>query len=272
MHYPSWVPDEVVARRLLAVNLSDLAAVGASPEHALLSLSGPPEWDRRNFLDSLVSACESHGVSLVGGDLARHEEVVATLVLLGRRPEAGRWVRRDAARPGDVLWSGGDFGESAAGRRLLERHRESIDYDGDLVVDLSEPAVVRAIRRHLLPRPQLRLGEWLGSTRRAAAIDVSDGLALDLHRLARSSDVGAVVEHVPIDDEIAALLSDLGHDPEKEALSGGEDYVLLFTLPPGVSPPSDLGCRRLGSIVERGVWRRRDGALSSLEPEGWDHL
>ncbi len=262
------------------MNLSDLAAVGAAPGFALLALAAPAGFDHRRFLRAFAAACRGAGVALVGGDLARAPQLVATLTLLGRRRPGGRWLRRDAARPGDALWVGGTLGESALGRLLLARgatwHHGRVELPADLVGDAATArAARRAVRRHLLPRPQLPLSAELARRRRCACLDVSDGLARDLGRLAAASAVGATVEAaaLPIPRGARALAAALGVDPFTLALGGGEDYVLLFTLPAGA--PAPPGCARIGTIdgqPRRGLRLREGDRVRPLPPLGWDHL
>jgi len=257
VHFPPGLDPALVARRLLAVNLSDLAAMGAEPGHAFLALSAPPAFDRERFFDAFVEACREWNVTLAGGDLARCDQVVATLTLIGTKPAGGRWLRRSDAQPGHDLWLGGTVGESAAGRMLIARG-----------ADAEEPAV----RRHLMPVPQLALGRWLGRQSEGAAMDVSDGVAIDLHRLCRESGTGAVIdaEALPFADGFLDLCNTLAADPYELALAGGEDYVLLFTLPPGAQPP---GCHRIGTILgETKIEWIREGRRRALPAAGWDHL
>lgn len=285
VHYPPDTDPAVVARRLLAVNLSDLAAMGAEPAYALLALSVPPGFDHRRFFTALLAACRAHGVTLAGGDLARHPATAtSTLTLLGRRPAGGRWLRRGAAAAGDVLWLGGTVGESAAGRMLLAAGARLVGARAAGRVELPErfaaPAAMartaaRAVRRHLAPSPQLALGRALGRLRRAAAIDLSDGLALDLARLARESGVGAEIEaeRLPLARGFGALCERLGCDPLALALGGGEDYVLLFALPAGVSPPAEHSCSAIGAVTRARALRWvRGGRRTPLPRLGWDHL
>ncbi len=282
IHFLPGLDPALVARRLLAVNLSDLAASGATPAWAFLSLAVPPGYDARRFFRAFVRATEAAGVTLAGGDLARLPRgFVATLTLLGRRPEAGRWLKRGAARAGDVLYLGGTLGESALGQRLLARGaRIDVRKRATLPVDLALPrallpAARRAIVRHIEPRPQLALGEALGQAKRAAALDVSDGLARDLHRLCAASKVGAWIdaEALPYASRFSDLCETIGEDPLALALSGGEDYVLLFTLPAQSAPPDEFSCTRIGEITrERTVRIRSGGVRRTLDPLGWDHL
>ena len=280
VHFPEGLDPRRAARRLLAVNLSDLAAVGARPRSAFLALAGPSERLFRGFLDGLVAACREAGVELAGGDLARTERLHASLTVTGELPPRGRWVRRDAARPGDRLWLGGTVGESAAGRLVLAAGAGVAGRGIDLPPELAAPralarAARRAVRRHLAPRPQLELGAWLGRRRRAAAIDISDGLALDLHRLLEASRVGATLEaeRLPLAERAGELAARLGRTALELALTGGEDYVLLFALAPSATPPEAAGCRAIGTVTGgRTVHLRHGGRTRRLEAAGWDHL
>jgi thiamine-monophosphate kinase len=277
-HFLPGTDPAVVARRLLAVNLSDLAAVGALPVMALLALAAPPGFDHKRFLRAFARACRAVSVSLVGGDLARAPQLVATLTLLGQRRPGGRWMRRDAARPGDALWVGGTLGESALGRLLVARGATMRGARVALPRGLSSnpvdaDAARRAVRRHLLPQPQLALSAMLARRPRCACIDVSDGLARDLARLALASGVGATIDAdtLPLSTGADRVARALGVDLLELALGGGEDYVLLFTLPARSRAPAS--CVRIGMVEPRGGMRlRRDGRTAALPPAGWDHL
>jgi thiamine-monophosphate kinase len=279
VHFLPETPPEVVARRLLAVNLSDLAATGAEPAYAFLALTAPPGFAHRRFFTALLAACDSWGVRLAGGDLASHPTAfVASLTLVGRKPRNGRWLRRSGALPGDVLWVGGTLGESAVGQRLLAlgfRLRRG-RLQGS--VELPRPlraAARQALIRHLAPTPQLALGRWLGRQRRCAAMDLSDGLSRDLPRLASASRVGAKVllDALPSSPGFAALCRFLEASPPQLALGGGEDYVLLFTLPSGENPPLRFACQAIGEILPGAtVYRIENGRRAPWSELGWDHL
>jgi len=281
VHFPPDLPEPVLARRLLAVNLSDLAATGAVPAFGFLALSAAEGFDHRRFFRAFLSACKSFGVRLAGGDLARHPQATtATLTLLGTRPSGGRFLRRRNARPGDGLWLSGTVGESAAGRFLIALGAR---FDGQKVVlprrfDASalRAAARQAVCRHLQPEPHLALGRWLGRQPRAAAIDLSDGLALDLSRLCTESGTGALVNtwELPFSDHFRELARAIDRDPETLALGGGEDYALLFTLPPGQRPPRPFHCTPIGTITDDRRLRRlrQDGRVEDLPLLGWDHL
>lgn len=275
VHFTPDLDSALLARRLLAVNLSDLAAMGALPAYAFLALSTPPGFDHQRFFRALLTACRRYGLRLAGGDLASSTQTTATLTLLGILPGGGRWLQRSGAIPGHGLWLGGTIGESAAGRLLIERGAR-IDLPAACEENRLLASVARrAVRRHLLPTPQLELGQWLGQQAEGAAIDVSDGLARDLHRLCRESHAGAEIaaDDLPFAARFAALCTWIQSDPIELALGGGEDYVLLFTLPAGVSPPEDFGCRRIGRITKsRDIRLRSKGVTRRLPDFGWDHL
>jgi len=291
VHFVPDLPPAQLAARLLAVNLSDLAAMGALPAYAFLALTAAPGFDHRRFFRGLLAACARHRLLLAGGDLSggAGETLIATLTLLGRKRRGARWLRRAGAATGHDLWLGGTVGESAAGRLLVGAGARIAAGRVRLPAAWEEgererrpqarlplaAAARRAVRRHLLPRPQLELGQWLGRQPAGAAIDVSDGLALDLHRLCGESGVGARVEagRLPLAARFPELCAALGAGAERLALGGGEDYVLLFTLPAGLEPPARFACRRIGAITAgRRLTIGEHGATRRLAPEGWDHL
>jgi len=279
-HFPPGLDPVLVARRLLEVNLSDIAAAGARPTHALLSMAAPVTFDHRRFLNALADACRRRRVLLVGGDTARSEGVNLSLTLLGTRPPRGRLLRRDAARPGDRLWLGGTVGQAALGRRLIELGARITGRRVELPKRFQAPASLRktaasAVRRQFQPRAQIELGFWLGRRSRAAAIDISDGLALDLTRLCTASEVGAEIDGtaLPLAAGFHRLADALDLPPEACAFGGGEDYVLLFALPPRVRPPAALGSSAIGRLVTgREIVVVQAGQPTPLAPLGWSHL
>jgi len=280
VHFPPGLDPRVVARRLLAVNLSDLAAMGAEPHYAFLAVSSPPDQDIKRFLQALLQATRDANVELAGGDLARGPVLSATLTLVGGKAPRGRWVRRSNGKPGDRLWLGGPVGQSALGRRLLEGgadyQKSRIQLPPKLASDPCLATAARqAIRRHLFPDPQIELGLWLAHRRRAAAIDISDGLSLDLHRLCRESGVGAHLhaDHLPTTTHFLDLCAWLQLRPMDLMLSGGEDYCLLFCLPASIHPPDRFGCAGVGELTrDRSIRLIEGGRVRLLEPQGWDHL
>ncbi len=279
VHFMPDLDAATIARRLLAVNLSDLAAMGATPTFAFLALAAPRDFDHRLFFSALAKACDDFELELAGGDLSSHSQVTAALTLLGRKPEDRRWLRRSDARPGEHLWLGGTVGEAAVGLKMLE-HDVTVTGRTIRIPDhLALPEALqhearRAVRRQLSPTPQLELGKWLGCVAAGAAIDLSDGLARDLHRLCSKSGVGAEIalDRLPLARGHKRLAELVGCDWKELALTGGEDYVLLFSLPPGTEPPGRFGCTRIGAVAGSGVVLSEAGKRTPLAAAGWDHL
>ena len=282
VHIPVDLDPAAAARRLLAVSLSDLAATGAVPRWMLVALGIDDEDAARRFLAALVRAGRRYEVELIGGDTARPTtpgRLDASLTVVGEIPADGAALTRDAARPDDRLWIGGPVGESALGLDLVRLGARIAGRRANLLEGLPDGlsrVASRVLRRHLEPRPQLDLGLLLGRRSPAgAAIDVSDGLATDAARLCRRSGVGCELEEgaLALRADARRLAHHLGREPLELVLAGGEDYVLLFTLPPdaGLQHP---GCRPIGRITTRpGLKLRRvGGTLEPLSAGGWDHL
>jgi thiamine-monophosphate kinase len=211
----------------LAVNLSDIAAMGGVPHHALLSLGWPPNRERGlalEFAAGLAQAAREYGVAVIGGDtVASPSGITVTVTLIGQVP-ASQMLRRSTAQVGDLIFVTGPLGEAAAGLTIL---RQGLA----LAQDLKETLV----EAQLLPRPQLAAGRLLAQEGLATAlIDTSDGVATDLYHICQASGVGARLKAsaVPVSPRVQSAAPDLGRDPLTLALTGGEDYLLLFTSPP----------------------------------------
>jgi len=203
-----------VGWKALAVNLSDLAAMGARPLWALLALGVPPATPSARLLAiarGLGRCARQHGLAVVGGNVSRAAELSLTVTVLGEVPR-GQALRRDGARAGDLVLVSGTLGDAALGL---------------------EPGAAAALRRRQR-RPTPRLGLGLGLRRLAsAAVDLSDGLAQDLGHLCRASGVGAVLQAAWLPRSAAARAACAGlPDPWGPALRGGEDYELCVTVPP----------------------------------------
>ena len=208
----------------LTVNLSDIAAMGGDPGPALLSLGWPPDRDRRvalAFAAGLAQAAREYGVAVIGGDtVASPGGLIVTVTLTGRVP-AAQMLRRAGAGIGDLIFVTGPLGEAAAGLEIL---RQGLELPPDLKEALTEA--------QLRPRPHLRAGRLLAQEGLATAlIDTSDGIATDLYHICRASGVGARIPAaaVPVSPRVTAAAPHLGRDPLDLALTGGEDYLLLFT-------------------------------------------
>ncbi len=273
VHVPEGTAAEVVAERLLRVNLSDIAAGGARPRFVFANVAAPADYPVKGFMDGLVRACREFDVELRGGDTSSAPRPVFSLTLFGDLPEGGRSPARSRAEPGDRLWLSGSVGQSRVGREALKVGIERIPTG-------LRAAAEAAVERHLRPEPHLEVGQWLAAQARTAAIDISDGLALDLHRLCEASGVGAILEAnaLPLAGDHAALAEALELDPLEAALGGGEDYVLLFSLPEEIEPPAALGAVEVGVVTAPAqtapgaVRLREDGKLSRMATMGWNHL
>jgi thiamine-monophosphate kinase len=239
VHFLPLDPPASVGWKLVAVNLSDLAAKGAVPAAALLSLTltGDGDWEA-GFIGGVEAACESYGLQLIGGDtiaLPDGAPRVLGLTAIGRAGE--RVPDRSGGKPGDGLWLVGDLGDAAAG---LDRVRADKKAAGPLV---------DAYRR---PVPLLAAGQALAPHARAM-MDVSDGLLLDASRMAEASGCTAVIDldSLPLSDDFIAALGE-GREARLFAATAGDDYALLAALPADFSTlclPSEARITRLGSLA-----------------------
>lgn len=264
-------PPEAVGHRALARSLSDVAAMGGWPRFALIALALSKQTRRawvEEFYRGLSRLADRFHVRIIGGDTAiKAGGVVVDVVVAGTVAEGAALVR-SGAKSGDAIFVAGTLGLSAAGLRALRSGKEG--------------RLTDAVRAHLYPEPQCRLGEYLSKERVAtAAIDLSDGLSADLPRLLRASGVGARIRAAAI--PAPRIRAGSGKRPRRAlalALNGGEDYKLLFTAPTlklARLPVSIGGARltRIGEICkehpgvalieENGRWR-------PLPERGYDHF
>ena len=255
----AWLTFEQLGYKATMGALSDLAAMGAAPLGVLSSLILPRDVDD-DALEALArgqaQACQEAGTSVVGGNLARGEALSITTTVIGDAPTP---LRRDGARPGDAVVVAGPLGLAAAGLRALLTDRA-----GDPVF---EPALA-AWRR---PRARLDDGRRLARLA-TAAIDVSDGLALDLTRMADASGCKVVLSaEALVDARLPPIAAALGVDPLELAVSGGEDYALLATVPHDAEL---AGLARVGRCAagEGVVLERAGGEPTAVQPAGWDHF
>jgi thiamine-monophosphate kinase len=282
------LPPRFLGRKAVAVNVSDVAAMGGTPLAALLSLSVPGDTDVGSLWQVVGGASERArelDLSLVGGNLSLAPGGIAVDVAVMGATLAGRVLRRSGARAGDGLYLSGRIGASATGLALLQRGMVLSPEGGLIVPDgLREGPISLSedvIRAHIDPEPRLSLGRELNRRKLATAcIDVSDGLGLDLHRLCRASGVGARVEEgaLPVAPGVLAWERFFRRDATATAVSGGEDYELLFTGSvtklERLRDECDFTFTRIGEVVpgERVEIAMRSGALETLAPSGWDHF
>ena len=268
VHFPHASPAASIGHRALAVNLSDLAAMGARPAWALLALTLPDAREAwlEEFAAGFGALARAHEVALVGGDTTRGPLCV-TVQLLGHVPR-GTALRRSGAHAGDALFVSGTPGDAAAGLALEQ---------GQLQAPQDAHSYLR--ERFLWPTPRVALGERLRDYA-SACIDVSDGLLGDAGKLASASRAGAALafEQLPVSEPLLAVL---GEARARElALTGGDDYELCFSVPPhslarllSELPPQRWGYTRIGTVrADGGVVVMRDGTVMEFSHSGYPHF
>ena len=264
VHFLSFDPPASVGWKLVASNLSDLAAKGAEPVGALLSLAlSDADWDR-SFLNGIEAACESYGLPLIGGDTIALPEGAPRVYGLTAIGKAGRETPdRSGGRAGDRLWLAGSVGDAALGLALLQADAAA---SGQLV---------ESYRR---PIPLLQMGQALAPLA-TGMMDVSDGLLLDLTRLCAASGCGAEVDldSLPLS---RAFIAERGQDRWARlfAATGGDDYALLAALPSDLDPlsvslPQQPSLTAIGHLVEGSsiALFDREGPVPLPESLGYEH-
>ena len=228
-----------LGRKLAAVNLSDMAAQGAFPRWAFLNLAIPTRYRQclddfiLPFAEGLCSMLGAYGAMLSGGDtVSSPGELVLSLTLMGELTE-GRWLSRSGASPGDIIYCSGPLGESAAGLAILSMQSCRLQ----LRHKVRRTVLDRLERRHLDPVPRIGLGRLLLSENLACAgMDMSDGLATDLAHMCRMSGTGAEIheENIPVSRALRSVCRQCRSigNPLDLALFGGEDFELLWAVPP----------------------------------------
>lgn len=280
-------PPRSVGHRALARSLSDLAAMGAKPRFALLSLALRRGLTRpwiTAFYDGMDALSGRFGVTLIGGDTAVVDTATTADIIVIGEVERGRALLRSSARPGDRIYVTGRLGLSALGLELLlggARPAVSVSRSLRKVGGRKDAgrnaAIEDALTRHLYPEPRCKAGIALAHRRLAsAAIDVSDGFAADLARLCESSNCGAVVREAQLPLPPEGLSK---RDPLDLALHGGEDYDLIFTVPPRRSTrvPRGIGgvtIHEVGEIRDSRhlILARAKGCEVAFDTQGYDHF
>jgi thiamine-monophosphate kinase len=293
-----FVPPDAIGHRALAVNISDLAAMGAAPRAALLSLVLPDQLEVAVIdavVDGLLTLAERHRVAVIGGNITRSprlgsEQAPGPLMIdvtaIGSvKPR--RILTRSGARPGDEVFVTGTIGGAAVGLHSLESRaggpegpplRSSAGVEADLQVRLNENE-----QKYLRPEPRVRAGLLLGRNRAASAcIDLSDGLADGLRQIAGASGVGIIVEEaaIPLADGVAEFYRSRGTDGLCAALAGGDDYELLFTARPAWRgrlkavrrQAGDLPITKIGVVTNDTRLIVRSAAGDRDLPAGFEHF
>jgi len=264
-----WTKPEWLGHKALAVSLSDIAAMGATPTWSLLTLGIPEKlWQTdfaKRFYKGWTELAADFGVELVGGDISRTpDRLVIDSIVAGDVPK-GRSVLRSGATPGDAIFVSGQLGGAAGGLRLLERK-----------VDEPNESEERLIERQLRPTPRVELGRYLRDDKIASAmIDLSDGLSSDLHHICEMSGVGAEIDAslLPIDADLKDIFN--ADESLSMALNGGEDLELLFTVgEEKISLLENHDVMRIGTVTQAAdvvelIDRER---RVNLRPSGYRHF
>jgi thiamine-monophosphate kinase len=272
-----FVPPDAIGHRALAVNLSDLAAMGAKPRAALLSLVLPDALDVAvvdGMLDGMLALANRYGVAVIGGNISRSPgPLVVDVTAIGSvRPR--RLMRRGGARPGDGVYVTGAIGDAVVGLAAL---RASCGGDG------APDGFAFQIARFLRPEPRVRIGMLLGRNRAASAcMDLSDGLADAARQVAAASQVGIVIDadSLPITDDVRRWHAEHGTDRLAEALQGGDDYELLFTtrrshagrLRTVLTQAGAVAITRIGEVTRERKLVLRTAAGETPLPDGFEHF
>jgi thiamine-monophosphate kinase len=259
-HFEDWAAPEDVGYKAVAVNGSDVAAMGGTPRFVLVSGgAADPETALRCF-EGVMEACERFGVYPLGGDTTRADSLTVDVAILGEL--VAEPVLRSGASQGDLLAVTGELGAAAAGLLALENGRTSPE---------------RLIRRYLKPEPRLEAGRVAASVGIGAMIDLSDGLSSDVRRVCEQSGVGCRVDLdlLPVQADTRELAESLGRDVEVLAATGGEDYELLISAPEPVldalAQNVDVPITVIGEVTQGDVgFRRRSEPVDGLS--GWDHF
>jgi len=273
VHFLPDDPPETLAAKLIGVNFSDLASMGATPRFFTIAAAFPrtldEEWVRR-FAEGIKGSQARFGGVLVGGDTVSTDGAMTlTLTAFGEVPE-GTAIKRSGAKPGDALFVTGVIGDAYAGLRLLQGGYDHLPAsDKDYLTE-----------RYRKPSPQLEIGDMVRGIA-SAMIDVSDGLAADLGHLCEASGVGGVVDSkaVPLSSAVAKLLAE-HHLTYEEILTGGDDYELLFSVPANkindleaVRLSFETPISRIGTAKESREVIFKDGNIRlDLDKTGYQHF
>lgn len=281
-----WTSAYFLGQKSLIVNLSDLAAMGCRPYGCLLSLALAPSLTGdyfRTFMSGFLAASERWGLPLLGGNLARSEKVFVNVTAWGFSNSERQSVLRSGAQNGDSLIVVGQLGLSRLGLEILREENPpnlwQIVDEESLAVWAQDDFRFRCLKAHLLPPALIRVGSWLGEQGLAnAMIDVSDGLASDLLKIACGSQLEAEIEV----DSLILPERDVGEvQALHAAISGGEDYALLFAAsPPQLERlrstyPSEFPVYQVIGRLCQGrpaVYLKHDGGRAEYRSEGFDHF
>ena len=278
----SFSPLKHLGYKAVAVNVSDVAAMLATPTQLIVGLSLPPRFTVEaveELYAGIRAACAAYGVDLVGGDTTGSRGGLTISVTALGLVEAGRAVRRAGGRPTDILCVSGDLGGAYLGLQVLEREKQAFLADPDTQPELA--AYDYVVQRQLRPEARLDIVHELRElgVRPTAMIDISDGLASEVMHLCAASGTGARVfsEYLPLANPTLEAAAEFNLDPLMAALNGGEDYELLFTIPVAdhakIKNHPDITV--IGHLTEQNDAVNlitKSGQAVPLRAQGWNHF
>jgi len=272
--------------KALAVNVSDIAAMGGAPRIALLSLALPSELplaDLHGLLDGFIDMSRDARVTLAGGNITRSPGPLMIDVTVTGTARPRRVLTRAGGHPGDALYVSGTVGSALAGLEWLRRHSDSAEIGPSHIPVPDDPDLAECVRRYRRPEPRTRLGALLGRNRAASAcMDLSDGLADAVAQVAAASGTGAVIDGdvLPITAAARRFFGEIGRDPVTTAVAGGDDYELLCAVPRRArgrfatvrSQGRGVILTRIGELTREPGTRLLRGAQAEPLPAGFVHF
>jgi thiamine-monophosphate kinase len=260
------------ARKAVAMNISDFAAKGVEPKVILVSLGLPRKLTKKDLREigrGLNAGAREYNTYVIGGDTGEASDLVISISLFGTAKK-NILMLRSGARSGDLVAVTGYFGKTTAGLKIL--------LDGFDAAPAIRKVLVESI---LMPQARLKEGLALSQTKAiTSAIDSSDGLAWSLHEIAKASNVGFLINRLPIAREVEKFAKLNGLDAFELALYGGEEYELVLTLKPNLWRKAEKAVEKVGEkllrigkvTAERQVLLEIDGKKTVIEPRGWEHF
>jgi len=266
----SWTTPFQLGFKLVSVNVSDIYAMGGNPKHLLLNFSAGKNTTLdffSKFFDGIEMAMKSYRISLIGGDISSSEKIVLSATVTGY---AKKFLARKGARAGDKIYVTGHTGDAACGLALMKiiRSKIAIEQGRKHKFPLPWDIVSPLIKRHLMPVARNSRRFLKAAT---AMIDISDGLMIDLSRLCKESNVGALVytDKIPLSNELQKASEYLGLSPLDLACGGGEDYELLLTAPAN----KKVNAYCIGEVIKTGVFFMDEkGHKRKASIKGYQHF
>jgi thiamine-monophosphate kinase len=278
----TYTPLRHLGYKAVAVNVSDICAMNGEPTQVVVSIAVSNQYSVESVEEiykGIKFACKEYKVDLVGGDTTSSKSgLVIDVTILGKAPKE-KVVYRSGAKPGDLICVSGDMGAAYAGLLLLEKARRRLGADPAQKPELQGYGYV--LQKQLMPKARVDIVEMFRTSGivPTSMIDISDGLSSEVHHICEASKVGCLLEEIkmPIHEETKKVAEENGVTPVLFALSGGEDYELLFTLNPAdykkIKDPSAISV--IGEVLpaEDGIMiAAKDGKMHPMAVQGWDGL